>query len=252
MATKFSRRVPLEVENYTYENLRLLARSLAREPRRRHGRSRSAALPAVGDLLHARRSSKPATGSWRKGSSAPTGSASRRSRSAEGDRVPGRLDRADHLQHLPAATSRALLRAGLACATSASIVRVPLASGLLTGKFDRESSFAPDDHQDASTASGELRCGRDVRRRRLRARPRGRRGVAERSCRRARRWRNSRCVGSSATRRSRRSFPARRRRSEHARERGGSRPAALPEETLQHDRQGSTASGSRRQVHHRW
>jgi aryl-alcohol dehydrogenase-like predicted oxidoreductase len=27
------------------------------------------------------------------------------------------------------------------------IVRVPLASGLLTGKFDRESSFAPDDHR---------------------------------------------------------------------------------------------------------
>ena len=29
----------------------------------------------------------------------------------------------------------------------AIIVRVPLASGLLTGKFNKDSSFAPDDHR---------------------------------------------------------------------------------------------------------
>ncbi len=38
---------------------------------------------------------------------------------AEGDRVSGRRDRADHLQHLPPAARRAVLRAGRACATSA-------------------------------------------------------------------------------------------------------------------------------------
>ena len=58
-------------------------------------------------------------------------------RGAEGDRVPQCADGADHLQHLPAAAGRAVLPGGASGARVGILARVPLASGLLTGKLQR-------------------------------------------------------------------------------------------------------------------
>ena len=113
VATKFGRRGPHEVAEYTYDNLRAWLERSLREPRHRRGRSGPAPLPAAGCVLHAR-------GVRRVDRLVDEGSrALRRQRregrgGAEGDRVPGRLDGADHLQHLPAAAGRPLLRAGAA------------------------------------------------------------------------------------------------------------------------------------------
>ena len=90
------------------------------------------------------------------------------------------------------------------------IVRVPLASGLLTGKFGRETVFAPDDHrafnrQGEQFDVGETFAGVDFELglevvEELRALVPGRR-----------RWRSLPCAGSSASTPSPRSFPGRRR-----------------------------------------
>ena len=42
------------------------------------------------------------------------------------------------------------------------LARVPLASGLLTGKLRRDSTFAPDDHRNFNRQGGVLRPGRDL------------------------------------------------------------------------------------------
>ena len=60
---------------------------------------------------------------------------------------PRRGDGADHLQHLPPAPRRAVLRRGARPRDVGVIVRVPLASGLLTGKMTRDTTFAADDHR---------------------------------------------------------------------------------------------------------
>ena len=53
VATKFGRRVPLDLSLYTYDNFRSWIERSQREPRRRDRRSRAAPLPPVGDVLHA-------------------------------------------------------------------------------------------------------------------------------------------------------------------------------------------------------
>ena len=60
----------------------------------------------------------------------------------------------------------------------AVIVRVPLASGLLTGKMTRDTHFAADDHRTFNRARREVRRGRDLLRRALRGGPGGGRGTA--------------------------------------------------------------------------
>ena len=47
------------------------------------------------------------------------------------------------------------------------LARVPLASGLLTGKIGQESSFAEDDHRNFNRYGEAVRPGRDLQRRRL-------------------------------------------------------------------------------------
>ena len=51
------------------------------------------------------------------------------------------------------------------------IVRVPLASGLLSGRYTRETAFAADDHRNYNRAGRGLRRGGDVRGRAVRRRP---------------------------------------------------------------------------------
>ena len=66
---------------------------------------------------------------------------------AEGDRVPGRRERPDHLQRVPPAPGGRVLRARPRSRGVGVIVRVPLASGLLSGKYTRETTFGADDHR---------------------------------------------------------------------------------------------------------
>ena len=42
------------------------------------------------------------------------------------------------------------------------LARVPLASGMLTGKLKRDSQFAKDDHRNFNRHGEAVRCGRDV------------------------------------------------------------------------------------------
>ena len=53
VATKFGRRVPLDLSPLHVRQLPQLDRAVAREPRRRDRRSRAAPLPPLGDVLHA-------------------------------------------------------------------------------------------------------------------------------------------------------------------------------------------------------
>ena len=112
VATKFGRGAPQDVAQPHLRPASLLARALAREPGRRDRRPRSAPLPSLGDLLHAgrvRRLRAPRRGAAR---GRIRGERGKGRGGVEGDRVPGCRNRADHLQHLPPATSRALLRSG--------------------------------------------------------------------------------------------------------------------------------------------
>ena len=65
---------------------------------------------------------------------------------AQGDRVPERRDGPDHLQRVPPAPGRAVLRQAKAKNVGV-IARVPLASGLLTGKLTPRTTFESDDHR---------------------------------------------------------------------------------------------------------
>ena len=119
VATKFGRRAPLDRGQLHVRELPRLDRALAREPRRRDRRPRPAALASLGDLLHAvglRRVRPPGRRGPRAGL---RGQRREGGGGAEGDRVPGRRHRADHLQRLPPAAGGALLPAGGSSTTSA-------------------------------------------------------------------------------------------------------------------------------------
>ncbi len=87
------------------------------------------------------------------------------------------------------------------------IARVPLASGLLTGKFDRQYALRRRRPPRLQPARRVVRRRRDLLGRRFRDRPRGRRGAPSARAGRARRSRNSRCAGSSTSRPCRRVIP---------------------------------------------
>ena len=88
------------------------------------------------------------------------------------------------------------------------LARVPLASGLLTGKYDESTTFPRRRPPELQPARRGLRRRRDLRRRALRGRrggrPRGRRDRRRRACPR----RRSRCAGSSTSPASPPSSPA--------------------------------------------
>ena len=108
------------------------------------------------------------------------------------------------------------------------IVRVPLASGLLTGKFDRNTTFAADDHREFNRHGEEFDVGETfsgvdyevglevVEELRPLVPP-------------VRRWPSSRCAGFSRSTPSRRSSPARRRRQARANAAAAELPAPSPE-----------------------
>ena len=60
---------------------------------------------------------------------------------------PERADRADHLQLLPAAARRNCSSSRRSRSSVGILARVPLASGMLSGKLTRDSQFAADDHR---------------------------------------------------------------------------------------------------------
>ena len=69
------------------------------------------------------------------------------SEALRGIRYPGRSVGADHLQHAAAEAGRGVLRGGAGRRGVGILARVPLASGLLSGKLTKQSSFARDDHR---------------------------------------------------------------------------------------------------------
>ena len=203
VATKFGRRAPHDVANYTYDKLRgWLERS-----RENLGVDVVDLVqlhcPPWDDLLHAGgvRGLRPA----RRGRARPRLRRQRREGrgGAEGDRVPGRRNRPDHLQHLPPATGRAVLRAGAPARRGRDhpgAARLRAADGQVR-RATRRSRRTTTAVQPPRRA---VRRRRDVRGRRLRDGPRGWSRSCGRSCRRARRSRSSRCAGSSTSTRSRR------------------------------------------------
>ena len=172
-----------------------LARPLAREPRGRDDRPRPAPLSALGRLLHAV--------GVRGLRSAGRGGPRRRLRrqrgegrgGAEGDRVPGRRDGADHLQHLPPAAGRALLRAGGSARRRrdrARAARIRPPDRQVHARVELRGRRPPP----LQSSRRVIRHGRDLLGGRLRDRPRRGREAALATCPRARPWPSSRCAGS--------------------------------------------------------
>ena len=170
---------------------------------------------------------------------------------AEGDRVPGRRDRADHLQHLPPAPGRALLRAGAAARRRR---HRPRAARLRAAGREVHARHAVRGRRPSRASTGTASGSTSARRSPGVDFERGLDAVDElaRSSPRARRSRSSRCAGSSASTPSRRSSPARRRWSRRGRTRP--RPQLPPLPTTRPCSRSTSCTGreSRREVHHRW
>ena len=146
VATKFGRRVPLEVENYTYENLRSWL-----------DRSRENLGVDTVDLvqLHCPPWDTYSTPAVRESCDRLADEGLVRSYGVSVEKVEEALKAIEYpgvstvqiifniFRQRPAELffEQARLR------DVGVIVRVPLASGLLTGKFDRDTSFAADDHR---------------------------------------------------------------------------------------------------------
>ena len=102
-----------------------------------------------------------------------------RRRGADRAAAPGRADHPGHPQHLPAQAAGGAAAGRAARAGVGVLARVPLASGLLTGKYDESTTFPADDHRNFNRNGeafdvGETFAGVPVRGRRRRG-PRGRR-----------------------------------------------------------------------------
>ena len=178
VATKFGRRAPLDVAHYTLRQPPRLARALAREPRRRRRRPRPAPLPALGGLLRAARCSRPASVSSRKGSSRAYGvSVEKVEEALKAIEYPG-VATVQIIFNIFRQRPAELFFEQARRRDVGVIVRVPLASGLLTGKFSAREPTSPPTTTATSTGTASVRRRRDVRRRRLRARARGRRRAA--------------------------------------------------------------------------
>ncbi len=78
----------------------------------------------------------------------------------------------------------------------ASIARVPLASGLLSGKITRDTAFAADDHRSFNRQGEAFDVGETFAGVPFEVGPAGGRGSPHAGAGRRRRWRRSRCAGS--------------------------------------------------------
>ena len=147
VATKMGRRAEQLPENYNAAAFRAWNDALAREPRRRTARPRPAPLPARRGLSRTTPSSTRSTSSSRRAGSAPTGS---RSRPARRRCARSRGQRVATVQIILNCFRLKPLEEVLPAARAAGvgiIARVPLASGLLSGRYDEHTTFAPDDHR---------------------------------------------------------------------------------------------------------
>ena len=139
-----------------------------------------AALPADAGLLRRRGLRRPRHPGRRAGDRRLRRQRRDRRRGAHRDRPAARRDRADHPQRVPAQAARARCCPPRAAAGVGIIARVPLASGLLSGKYDESTTFAADDHRTYNRARRGVRRRRDVLRRALRRRRPGRRARSPR------------------------------------------------------------------------
>ena len=149
------------------------------QPRRRHDRPGPAALPADTGLLRRPGLRRPRHPRRRGGDRRVRRLRRDRRRGAHRDR-PARTSRRCRSSSTRSAASRSSGCCRPPQAAGVGIIaRVPLASGLLSGKYDESTTFAADDHRTYNRARRGVRRRRDVQRRAVRGRrpgrPRGRR-----------------------------------------------------------------------------
>ena len=218
VATKFGRRAPLDVANYTYENFR----GWIERSRENLGVETVDLVqlhsPPVGDVLHAvglRGMRPPRRRTPRAG---VRGQRREGGAGAEGDRVSGRRHGADRLQRLSAAAGGALLPAGGRARRRRDRAR-PARIRPADGEVRPDARASPR----TTTAPTTVTASPSMPARPSRgwtSGPASRRSMScGRSCRRGRPSRSSRCAGSSTSTRSRPSSRAPRRRSRRVRTR---------------------------------
>ena len=167
VATKMGRRLPQVTANYTPEHFLRMDDPEPRDTSAWIAGPGAAALPADRPVLHPELFAaldelvdvgrhRPLRRERRAGRGRP-----------QGDRVSGRRKRPDHLQHRAPASGRPV-PAEAARRDVGVLARVPLASGLLTGKLTEPDQFAPDDHRNfnrhgESFDVGETFSGLDYR-----------------------------------------------------------------------------------------
>ena len=147
VATKMGRRKDQVPENYNPDNFRAWIDRSRQQPRRRPARPRAAALPALGDDRRRR--------DVRRAGRTGRGRLDRGVRRERRDRRPGAERDARDRTSPPCRSSSTRCgssRSRRCCPTAIEtgigiIARVPLASGLLSGKYDESTTFAQDDHR---------------------------------------------------------------------------------------------------------
>ena len=155
-----------------------LARALAREPRRRRASTSSSCTARRGTRYYTPAVFEACDRLADEGLAARLRRQRREGRrGAEGDRVSRRRDGPDHLQHLPPAPGRALLRAGPAARRRRDRPR-PASVGPAHRQVRRRHDVRRRRPPGLQPPRRGVRHGRDVLGRRLRARARGRRRAA--------------------------------------------------------------------------
>ena len=197
VATKAGRRLPdADPGGLQPREPGRLGRSQPQEPGDGAHRPAAAPLPAP-DVYDAPRCSASSTTWCGAGKIRHYGvSVETRRRGAARDPAPRSADGPDHLQHVPAQArpSRSFRRR--ATRGVGILARVPLASGLLTGKLTRAVDLRRRRPPPLQPRRRGLRQGRDLLGRAVRGRARGGRASCGRWSPRARRWPSSRSAGS--------------------------------------------------------
>ena len=220
-------------ENYTPRALPRLERPLAREPRRRHARPRPAALPADRSLLPPARCSTPRRAGRARGGSRDYGvSVERVEEALKAIEYPGVAtvqiifnafrQRPPSVFFAAAAQARRR-RSSRACRWPPACCRA---------RYDRDDDLRRRRPPQLQPPRRGVRRRRDVRGRAVRGRPGRRSRRCARSCPRARRWRSSRCAGSSTSRGVSTVIPGARIARAGARQRRGGRARAADDEQL--------------------
>ncbi len=163
VATKAGRRLPQQTcEGYSRENLTAWVDRSLHEPRSRRHRSPPAALPAIG-ALPTGGNLRASWTTWLPPASCATTASAFRRPTRRSTRCGTRTCRASRLSSTCSASSRRNGSCPKRLAKQVGILaRVPLASGLLTGKLRPRHAFPPDDHRSLQPRRPGVRQGRNA------------------------------------------------------------------------------------------